>query len=43
MISSGWGLRAAEYIIRSGKCYVAHPPNGKDLYLVMPIREWDGK
>lgn len=23
--------------------YVAHLPNGTDLYLVMPIRQWDQK
>jgi hypothetical protein len=27
----------------NGMPYVAHLPNGTDLYLVMPIREWDGK
>lgn len=26
-----------------GMPYVAHLPNGTDLYLVMPIREWDEK
>lgn len=27
----------------NGMPYVAHLPNGTDLYLVMPIREWDEK
>jgi hypothetical protein len=27
----------------NGMPYVAHLPNGTDLFLVMPIREWDGK
>jgi len=27
----------------NGMPYVAHLPHGTDLYLVMPIREWDGQ
>ena len=27
----------------NGMPYVAHLPNGTELFLVMPIREWDGK
>jgi hypothetical protein len=27
----------------NGMPYVAHLPNGTDLYLVMPIREWGEK
>jgi hypothetical protein len=27
----------------NGMPYVAHLPNGTDLYLVMPIRQWDEK
>lgn len=27
----------------NGMPYVAHLPNGTDLYLVLPIRQWDEK
>jgi hypothetical protein len=36
-------LQAFSHDGSNGMPYVAHLPNGTDLYLVMPIREWDEK